>query len=29
VTPSWGCHRLVLHQPSPRTMFTTAGFQRI
>jgi hypothetical protein len=29
MTSRWGWHRLVLHQPSPRTMSTTAGFQRI
>lgn len=29
VSSRWGWHRLVLHQPSPRTMSTTAGFQRI
>lgn len=29
VTPRWGWHRLDFHQPSPRTISTTAGFQRI
>ena len=29
VSSRWGWHRLDFHQPSPRTISTTAGFQKI